>query len=113
MNTWYNWIKIRILPTNEEFKPRPFKRKFQLSGYRKIDKLLPLWTIINISVPLRPMKPSQKFITSTFKATTNLAADKTAIKYLYMASVLLWEDKLELVGLVPIPPRYSLGAATN
>ena len=46
------------------------------------------------------MKLSQKFMTWTFKVTTNLSADKTVIKYRYMASVFLKEDKLELVGLV-------------
>ena len=46
------------------------------------------------------MKPSQKSLTWTFKVTTNLSADKTVIKYRYMASVFVWEDELELVGLV-------------
>ena len=41
-------------------------------------------------------------MTWTFKVTTNLSAEKTVIKYRYMASVFVWKDELELVGLVQL-----------
>ena len=41
---------------------------------------------MNISVPHRPTKPSQKLVTWTFKATTNLAADKTVINTMWPVS---------------------------
>ena len=66
-------------------------RKFELDRYRKIDKFqLPRtpypYGLLNISVPHRPTKPSQKLVTWTFKATTNLAADKTVINTMWPVS---------------------------
>ena len=59
------------------------------------------------------MKPSQKFLTWTFKVTTNLSADKTVIKYRYMASVFVWEDELELVGLVRLNTISGKNQSSN
>ena len=61
--------------------------------------------LLNISVPHRPMKPSQKFTTSTFKATTNLAAGKTIIKH-HVASVFL-------VGLVRLNTTSGKNQSSN
>ena len=59
------------------------------------------------------MKLSQKFMTWTFKVTTNLSADKTVIKYRYMASVFVWEDELELVGLVRLNTISGKNQSSN
>ena len=87
----YYWLERRILPTAEEFKTQQFERKFELDRYRKIDNFqLPRtpypYGLLNISVPHRPTKPSQKLVTWTFKATTNLAADKTVINTMWPVS---------------------------
>ena len=69
--------------------------------------------LLNISVPHGPMKPSQKFLTWTFKVTTNLSADKTVIKCRYMASVFVSEDELELVGLVRLKTISGKNQSSN
>lgn len=61
LNTWYNWIKRRILPTNEEFKPQPCKRKFQFNSYRQKDKL-----------PLPPRTIKYQRATQTYEAVKKI-----------------------------------------